>query len=188
VVVTRNFLAPLRAATMDTDSSSAEATPQEEAVLGKTGRPPLIVITAATNLMQLQKVIKSVVKKIEFRNTRNGTTVITKTLADFAAVKSHLETNNLPYFTFYPKYLKPIKAVIRHFPMNTPAKDISEELMELGFNIISVKQMPYTLQSQSEETPTKNLPLFLITFSKTAKSQEIFRVTALCYIAIRVEL
>jgi hypothetical protein len=40
VVVTRNFFAPLRAATMDTDSSSAEATPQEKAVPGKTGRPP----------------------------------------------------------------------------------------------------------------------------------------------------
>jgi hypothetical protein len=95
VVVTRNFFAPLRATTMDTDSPSAEATPQGEAVPGKTGRPPPIVITAATNLMQLQKVIKSVVKEnFEFRNTRNGTRVITKTLADFAAVKSHLETTN----------------------------------------------------------------------------------------------
>jgi hypothetical protein len=64
VVVTPNFFAPLRAATMDTDDSSAEAIPQEEAVPGKkTGRPPPIVITAVTNLMQLQKVIKSVVKE-----------------------------------------------------------------------------------------------------------------------------
>jgi hypothetical protein len=55
---------------MDTNSSSAEATPQEETVPGKTGRPPPIVITAATNLMQLQKVIKSVVKEnFEFCNT-----------------------------------------------------------------------------------------------------------------------
>jgi hypothetical protein len=100
--------------------------------------------------------------------------VITKTLADFAAVKSHLETNNLPYFTFYPKYLKPVKAVIRHLLMSTPAKDISEGLMELGFDIISVKQMTSTRQSQSEETPTKNLPFFLITLPRTAKSQEIF--------------
>jgi hypothetical protein len=68
VVVTRNFFAPLKAATMDMESSSAEATPQEEAVPRKTGRPPPIVITVATNLMQLQKVIKSVVKEnFEFR-------------------------------------------------------------------------------------------------------------------------
>jgi hypothetical protein len=139
--------------------------------------------------MQLQKVIKSVVKEnFEFRNTRIGTRVITKTLADFAAVKSHLETSNLPYFTFYPKYLKHIKTVIRHLPMNTPAEDISEGLMELGFDIISVKQITSTRQSQSEEMPTKNLPLFLITLPRTAKSQEIFRLTALCHIAFRMEV
>jgi hypothetical protein len=46
-------------------------------------------------LMQLQKDIKGVVKEnSEFRNTRNGTRVITKTLAYFAAFKSH-QTNNL---------------------------------------------------------------------------------------------
>jgi hypothetical protein len=107
---------------------------------------------------------------------------------DFAAVKSHFEANKLPYFTFYPKYLKPLKAVIRHLPMNTPAEDISEGLMELGFDIVSVKQMTTTRRSQSEETPTKALPLFLITLPRTAKSQEIFRLTALCHIAIRVEM
>jgi hypothetical protein len=78
--------------------------------------------------------------------TGNGTGVITKTFADFAAVKSHPETNNIPYFTFYPKSLKPIKAVIRHLPVNTPAVDISERLMVLGFDIISAKWILSTRQ------------------------------------------
>jgi hypothetical protein len=87
LVITRNFFAPFRAAA----SSNTEATTQEEAVPGKTGRHLPVLITAATNLMQLQKVIKSVVKeKFEFRNTRNGKREITKTLPDFSAVKSHL--------------------------------------------------------------------------------------------------
>jgi hypothetical protein len=97
-VPTRNSFAPLRTASMDTETSDMEESPQEEATPGKTGRPPPIVITATVNLLQLQKLIKSVVKKnFEFRNTRNGTRVITKTLGDFAAVKSYLETNNLHY-------------------------------------------------------------------------------------------
>jgi hypothetical protein len=181
VVVTRNFFAPLRAAAMDTDSSSTEATTQEEAVLEKTGRLPPIVITAATNLMQLQIVIRNVVKNnFEFCNTRNGPRVITKTLVD-------LETHNLPYITFYPKSLKSIKAVKRHLPINTPAEHIAHGLMGLGFDIISVKQMTSTRRSLSEVTPTKNLPLFLITLPRMAKSQENFRLTGLCHIAIRVE-
>jgi hypothetical protein len=46
-------------------------------------------------------------------------------MADFLAIRSHFESNSLPYFAFYPKYQKPIKAVIRHLPFTTPAEDIS---------------------------------------------------------------
>jgi hypothetical protein len=165
-VPTQNFFAPLRASSMDTDSSGTEASPEEEATPGITGRPPTIVITASTNLMQLQKVIQRVVKEnFEFRNTKNGTKVITKTLADYAAVKSHLKTPKLPHFTFYPKSPKPNKAVIRHLPMNIPAQDISEGLTDL----ISVKKMSTTRRSPSQETSTRR-PISLL--STTGKLSE----------------
>jgi hypothetical protein len=72
-ITTRNFFAPLRA-TMDTDSSGMEAKTEEEAVPEKTCRPPPIILTSSTNLIQLQKQLKSVVKgDFEFRSTKNGT-------------------------------------------------------------------------------------------------------------------
>jgi hypothetical protein len=173
---------------MDTEASDTEESPQEEATPGKTDRPPPIVITATVNLLQLQKLIKSVVKEnFEFRNTRNGSSIITKTLTDFAAVKSHLETHNLPYFTFYLKFLKTIKVIICHLTMNTPAQDTSDGVMDLDFRIISLKQMPTTRQSPYEGTVTTNILLFIITLPRKAKPQEIFRLTAFCRIAIRVE-
>jgi hypothetical protein len=116
----KNFFAPLRAASTEEESSSTEESTQEETPAIRTvGRPP-IVITATTKLLQLQKAVKGLVESnYEFRSTRNGRKVIMKTLTDFAAVKSYLET--------------------RHLPFNTPAQDISERLMVLGFVIISVK-------------------------------------------------
>jgi hypothetical protein len=42
---------PLRAADMDTDASGTEATSNEEAVPGKTGRPPPIILTSTANLI-----------------------------------------------------------------------------------------------------------------------------------------
>jgi hypothetical protein len=189
-VPTRNFFAPLRTSSMDTEASDTEESPQGDATPGKTGRPPPIVITATVNLLQLQKLIKSVVKEnFEFQNSRNGTRVITKTLGDFAAEKSYLrvETHNLHYFTFYPKSLKPIKAIIRHLPLNTPEQDISDGLMDLGFDIISVKKISTTRRSPPEGTLSKNIPLFLNTLPRTAKCQEIFRLTALCHIELRAE-
>jgi hypothetical protein len=83
-------------------------------------------------------------KTLEFCNTRNGTRDFTKTLADFAAFRSHLETHNLSYFTFYPKYLKPIKTIIHHLLISTPAEDTSDRLVSLGFDIIAIKQMSTT--------------------------------------------
>jgi hypothetical protein len=65
-------------------------------------------------------------------------------MADFSAIKAYLEKNNSSYFTFSPKSEKPINVVIRHLPQNVPAEEISNGLVSLGFNVISVKQMTTT--------------------------------------------
>jgi hypothetical protein len=109
----------------------------------------------------------------EFCSTKNGTRIITETMVDFSAVRSYLENNNLAYFTFHPKSLKPMKAIICHLPLTTPAEDISDGLVSLGFDVISVKQMTATRWSLSEGSTAINLPLFLILL-RMAKSQEIF--------------
>ncbi|PNF22596.1 hypothetical protein B7P43_G12673 [Cryptotermes secundus] len=107
-------------------------------------------------------------------------------MADFSAIRTFLERNNLSYFIFFPKAEKPIKAVIRHLPHNTPAEDISDGLVSLVFDDISVKQMT-SRRPPPEGTDNIYLPLFLITLHRTEKSQEVFRLTNLCHIAIKVE-
>jgi hypothetical protein len=140
---TRNFFAPLRTSDMDTDSSNTEATLREAAAPAKLGRPPPTILTSAVNLILLQKQLNgAVVKNFEFRSTRNGTRVITINLTDFQCVKSHFDSQNLSYYSFFPKSEKPIKAVIRHLPLNTPAEDISEGMVSLGFDVVSVAQLP----------------------------------------------
>jgi hypothetical protein len=100
-------------------------------------------------------------------------------MGDFTAIKKHLESNNLFYFTYFPKSEKPIKAVNRHLPFNTPVQDICYGLTNLGFDIISVKQNSSSHRSQPQGTPPRNLPLFIITLPRSAKSQEIIQLTAL---------
>jgi hypothetical protein len=149
---------------MDTDSSGSESTPQEETVPAKTCRPPPIILTSSANLIQLQKQLKNVVKEdFQFRNTRSGTRVLTIGMADFLAIKSHFEGNNLSFCTFYTKTEKLIKAMIRHLPINTPAEDICDGLVSLGSDIVNVKQMTTSRWSSPEEPRLSNLPLFLVT-------------------------
>jgi hypothetical protein len=182
----QQLLRPSREAHMDTDAP-AESNTEEAAAPGKSSRPPPILLTSAGNLIQLQKQLKGVPKQpFEFRNTKNGTRVVTKDVVDYLVVKSFFNQNSLSYFTFFPKSEKPIKAVLRHLPSNTPAQDISERLVDLGFDVISVKQMSSTRRSPDGSKPV-NLPLFLVTLRRTHKSPEIFKLSSLCYISMKVE-
>jgi hypothetical protein len=172
---------------METDAPVTEPIPPEAAAQGKTGRPPPIVLTSTVNLIQLQEQLKGVAKdNFEIRNTRNGTWVLTKDMVDYQAVKNYFDTQSLPYFTFFPKSQKPIKAVIRHLPHNTPAEDIAEGLGDIGFDVFSVKQMSSV--RRSPEGPTNiTLPLFLVTLPRTTKSSELFKLSSLRRIFIKVE-
>jgi hypothetical protein len=64
-----------------------------------------------------------------------------------------------------------MKAVTRHLPDNTLEEDISDGLVSIRFDVISVKQMTATSRSPPEGSKPINLPLFLITLPRTAKSQ-----------------
>jgi hemin uptake protein HemP len=64
---------------MDMETAEAENTLPEQEAPRKPGRPPPIVMTSNTNLIRLQSELQEHVKgEYEFRNTRNGTRIITK--------------------------------------------------------------------------------------------------------------
>jgi hypothetical protein len=153
---------------------------EHQGTMNQVGRLPPIILTSALNLLQLQKNIKGVVKgSFEFRNTKNGTLS-----PDFPTIKSFFLSKKLSFYTFFPKFQKPIKAVIRHLPPNTPAEEIYEALVELGFDMYSVTT---TRRSPSQDSEHSNLPLYLITLPRSEKSQDIFKLTGLCHISIKVE-
>jgi hypothetical protein len=62
---------------------------EQQGTTNEAGRPPPIILTSATNLLQLQKHIKGIVKgSSEYRNMKNGTRVMINEMADFSAIKS----------------------------------------------------------------------------------------------------
>jgi hypothetical protein len=70
---------------MDTGTAGAETIMLEEETSDKAGStPPPIILTSTVKLVQLQKQLKNVVKgDFEFRNNKNETRVLTKSMADF---------------------------------------------------------------------------------------------------------
>jgi hypothetical protein len=69
----------------------------------------------------------------------------------------HFVSQNLCYYNFFPKSEKPIKAVIRHLHLNTPAEDISDGLVSLDFDVVSVTQITATRRSPREESKIINV-------------------------------
>lgn len=93
--------------------------------------------------MQLQNQLKGLLKgNSEFRNTRKGTRVVTKEWEGFSAIRSHFKTNNLLF---------------------TSAKDISDGLVDLEFDVIIVKLMPVNRLSPVKGTFAVLFPFILIT-------------------------
>jgi hypothetical protein len=185
-VLTRNFFAPHRITTFTRRYWLREHTNGAEGHR-KPGRPPP-TMTSTTNLIRLQSYLKEQVKgEYEFRNTPHRTCVIAKEMTDYSAMRSYAEKNNLHYFTSYQNSEKPIKAIIRHLPPDTPAEDMSYRHEDLGFNVINVSQMTATRRAPNGQTQVESLPLFLVTLKRNITSQEIFKLNSLNHI-IKVEL
>jgi hypothetical protein len=92
-------------------------------------------------------------------------------MAGYSPTKFYLEKNNLQHFTFSTNPEMPIKAVISHFPPHTTAENISNNLEDLGFNVITVRQMMANRLARNGQTHVEPLPLFLVTLTRNIKSQ-----------------
>ena len=182
-IPTRNFFAPLNSQSMDTGDKEEEETQKRKG----TGRAPPIIVTSNINLIKTQKELDTqLLGTFTNRNTRNGTRFTTKSMEDYTTLKTHLENTKRNYYTFHPKDEKPIKAVIRHLPIDTLAEDIANELLAMDYKVHNVKQMSTTRQQPEGGRLTQAKPLF-ITLERSEKSEEIFKLTQLHHIIIQVE-
>jgi hypothetical protein len=141
------------------DSDDSTEHQQHQAPSSQPGKLPPILLTSQVKLIQWQCQLKGLLKgSFEFSSIKNGTRVVMKEIADFSPITSHFKCNNFPYFNFYPKSQKSIKAVICHLPYTTPAEDISDGLVNLEFDVTSIRQMSATHQSPAEGTTTVSIP------------------------------
>jgi hypothetical protein len=130
------------------------------------GRPPPIFLTSEANLLSLQKGLNAVVTGEFFRNTASGTRITTESMTDYKATQNLLSKKGLPFLTFYTIRDKPVKLVFRSLPSNNSSEDITVALQELGYEVISVKQMTAERPSPTGDTLV-SLRLFLVALVET---------------------
>jgi hypothetical protein len=113
------------------------------------GTPHPIFLTSEVNLLSLPKDLKVVVTREFFRNTASGIRITTKIMADYKTIQNLLSQKGLPFFTFYTKGDKPVKAVIRHLSNNTSSEGVTVALQELGCEVISVERNAFLWKEES---------------------------------------
>jgi hypothetical protein len=67
---------------------------------------------------------------------------------------------------------KPVKAVIRHLPVNNPAEDITVVLLQIDYHVISVKLMTDKNPTPEGGVIHTSLPLFLVILAGIRKLQK----------------
>lgn len=100
-------------------------------------------------------------------------------MMDFSAWKAHFKRDNLHCFSFSLNLKTPLKL---WFALQSPAEDIHSGLVQLGFDIITIKQMSANCLSAAEGTSTNHLPLFPDNLDR------IFQLPSLCHISNNLEV
>jgi hypothetical protein len=86
-------------------------------------RPPRINLTSPVNIISFQQDIKHTAQEFSMRTTGAGIRIATHYTTDHTAILSYLSRHNFSHFTLYSHCDKPIKAVIRHLPINTSSQE-----------------------------------------------------------------
>jgi hypothetical protein len=161
------------------EDSSKE--PQQSAAK-QVGRPPPIVLPATTNLLALQKNIRGIVTgNFEFRNTRSGTKIVTKEIWEIPGAIQPL------ILYLFSKIGKTSQGGNTPSPCQRPCLGHLRRTGGPGFRHYKCQADVDQPSVDIREIRTPTTPLYLITLPRTEKSKEIFKLTTLCHVVIRVE-
>jgi hypothetical protein len=157
---------------------NSSKTPETNEFRAKVCHP--IILTPEANLISLQRETKtSCGRGVHLPEHCKRNPITSKSMVDYNAIQEFRTEKNLHFFTFYTKADKPVKAFIRHLPGNISAENIT---VGLDYDVASVKQM-----TAKRPTPEGEVPLFLVTLARHKKSLEIFKLTTICNIVLKVE-
>ncbi|GFX47082.1 nucleic-acid-binding protein from transposon X-element [Trichonephila clavipes] len=113
------------------------------------------------------------------RMVGKGLRIYPETPEAYHAIRKFVEAEKLEAFTYQLPEDREIKAVIRGMPADTP-EEIIEDLLTVGIKVNEC----HAMTNRKTGLP---MPLFLLTLPKNNINKDIFNMTELCYLKIKVE-
>ncbi|GFY45724.1 PRE_C2HC domain-containing protein, partial [Trichonephila inaurata madagascariensis] len=142
--------------------------------------PPPVFLNIDKNYLEQLKTLTKTIPTLRSKKTGELIRLYTNNFEDYRLLNNTLEKLKFQYFCIKPKQERPIKVVIKGLPRDTETQHIHENLIELGYTVDKVTQLIGRITKQA-------LPIFLITLPRNITNLQIFHLTQLCYLTVRVE-
>ncbi|GFT65790.1 nucleic-acid-binding protein from transposon X-element [Trichonephila clavipes] len=141
--------------------------------------PPITIDNVKLQNKLLKKLQDATQQKMKGRMVGKGLRIYPETREAYHAIRKYVETEKLEAFTYQLPEDREIKAVIRGMPADTP-EEIIEDLLTVGIKVNEC----HAMTNRKTGLP---MPLFLLTLPKNIINKDIFNMTELCYLKIKVE-
>ncbi|GFW69114.1 nucleic-acid-binding protein from transposon X-element [Trichonephila clavipes] len=142
--------------------------------------PPITidnVNNSAAFLKQLQNMTQ---ENLMGRIIGKGLRVYPKTPQAYHKIRSFIDHEKLESYTYQLNAEKELKVVIRGMPSDMPPQQIIEGLSELGLTINDC----HVMINRKTGLP---MPLFLLSLPKNEPNKDVYNITELCYMKIKIE-
>ncbi|GFV75406.1 nucleic-acid-binding protein from transposon X-element [Trichonephila clavipes] len=138
--------------------------------------PPITIDNVKLPNQLLKKLQDATRQKLKGRMVGKGLQIYSEA---YHAIRKYVDAEKLEAFTYQLPEEREIKAVIRGMPADSP-QEIIEDLLTVG---ITVNEC-HAMTNRKTGLP---MPLFLLTLPKNNINKDIFNMTELCYLKIKVE-
>ncbi|GFW38662.1 nucleic-acid-binding protein from transposon X-element [Trichonephila clavipes] len=143
--------------------------------------PPPITIDNVNNSAAFLKQLQNMTQEnLMGRIIGKGLRVYPKTPQAYHKIRNFIDHEKLESYTYQLNEEKELKVVIRGMPSDMPPQQIIEGLSELGLTINDC----HVMINRKTGLP---MPLFLLSLPKYEPNKDVYNITELCYMKIKIE-
>lgn len=170
-----------------------QQTAQQPEVQPKEKAPPPVNIIGVTNFSEIQELMNSVTDR-DYKITalnNNVWKINTSTSNAYRNLTMKLNCGKHQWHTYENKNDRHIKVMARGLHPTCATEDIIDDLRKKGLKILGavniIKKEKGNGENRREPVTKKGLPLFMLTFDKSENIQNIFNLTGILNMRVKIE-
>lgn len=173
-----------------TNSENNNINKQNAVKQGWVDKPPPINVVGVTSYEGIKNILKSAnVQNVTITSLNNNVWKInTSDSTGYRNLSATLNSMKFEWYTYENKTERPNKVIIRGLHHTCTKEDIIEDLQNKGFNPLdAVNILKKERKEESNSYTYRKLPIFRVTFHRDDNMENIFKITSILNLRVKVE-